>query len=211
MDLRQVESVLILDDDSSIRELLAAILESAGYEVRVAVDGEEAVALAQEMTPDVAILDIQLPGLSGYEVLRRLRQLFGLQIMIMFLTASRVTAIDRAEGLEMGADDYLLKPFDPSELLARVRALLRRAQTPQQSGASSLTPREIEVLNLLGQGHSPGEVAVRLFIAPGTVSKHVERILRKLDVHSQAQAVARAYREGLIYPGSGAFQQRAAR
>jgi len=189
-----------LDDDASLRVLLRSILEDAGFDVMAAADGDEALALAAEQAPDLAILDVQLPGLSGYEVLRRLRQRWERKIMIMFLTGSRIDPLDRAEGLEMGADDYLLKPFDPSELVARVRALLRRAQPPPSTTASgkSLTPRELEVIELLGRGLAPAEIARQLFIAPKTVSKHIERSLRKLGVHSRTQAVALAYSQGLI-------------
>lgn len=203
MSLRQLNSaprVLVLDDDASLRVLLRSILEDAGFDVMAAEHGDEALALAAEQAPDIAILDVQLPGLSGYEVLRRLRQRWDRKIMIMFLTGSRIEPLDRAEGLEMGADDYLLKPFDPSELVARVRALLRRAQPAPRTTANSksLTPRELEVIELLGRGLAPAEIASELFIAPKTVSKHIERSLRKLGVHSRTQAVALAYTQGLI-------------
>jgi DNA-binding NarL/FixJ family response regulator len=108
--------------------------------------------------------------------------------------------LDRAAGLMLGADDYLLKPFAPEELLARVHALLRRARVDRPGTANSLTRRELDVLGLLAEGRTQAEIARELVLSPKTVATHLERILGKLGVHSRAQAVAAAYRERLLEP-----------
>ncbi len=117
--------ILVVDDDPKIVSLLKRGLAYEGYTVDTAADGTEALAKAREVEPDLVILDIMMPGLDGVEVSRRLRQ--GSDVPILMLTA-KGTVADRVAGLDSGADDYLLKPFDFDELLARIRALLRRRQ-----------------------------------------------------------------------------------
>ena len=145
------------------------------------------------------MLDVRLPGLCGYEVCRQLRDEFGEALPILFVSGDRVEAIDRTAGLLVGADDYLVKPFDPDEFLARVRRLVSRAAAPETNGhAHELTNREHEVLRLLADGLGPVEIARRLVITRKTVGHHVEHIYRKLGVQSRAQAVAAAYRRNLV-------------
>lgn len=117
-------TVLVVDDDERIAASVRRALDYAGYEVAVAHDGPDAVAAAHENNPDLIVLDVMLPGFDGLEVARRLRA-FGNEVPILMLTA-RTSVPDRVDGLEAGADDYLMKPFAHEELLARVRALLRR-------------------------------------------------------------------------------------
>jgi DNA-binding response OmpR family regulator len=189
--------ILVADDDETLRALVAAVLESAGYRTVEAADGPSALRAARDEQPAALILDIEMPVLSGYEVCARVRKERGPGVPIIFLSGSRTEAMDRVAGLMLGADDFLTKPFAPDELLARLRGLLRRAaaELPRREG---LTRREHEVLELLGEGLAQREIAQRLGIASRTVGSHVERILVKLDVHSRAHAVARAYREGLL-------------
>jgi two-component system response regulator MprA len=118
--------ILVVDDDPRITDLLRRILAYEGYSVAIAVSGIEALRRTLERPPDIMILDIMLPELSGLEVTRRLRTA-GDTLPILMLTARDATA-DLVEGIETGADDYLVKPFAPEELLARVKALLRRNQ-----------------------------------------------------------------------------------
>ena len=184
------------------------LLERAGFGVRVASSGEEALAAVDEATPALIVLDVVLPGMSGYEVCRQLRDRFGDEFPIMFVSGERSESFDRVSGLLVGADDYLTKPFDSDELLARIRSLLRRAAarraqgpTPPNGGAlGELTARELQILWLLGDGSTQDEIAARLVISPRTVGTHIHHILQKLDVHNRTQAVAVAHRYGLARP-----------
>ena len=119
----QTGRVLVIEDDQEIADVLRRTLRQEGHEVQSAGDGEEALAAAAEFMPDLVILDLGLPKLDGVEVLRRLRA--GDDVPVLILTA-RTDLDDRVEGLDTGADDYLVKPFERQELLARMRALMRR-------------------------------------------------------------------------------------
>ncbi len=119
--------ILIADDDPAVRESLRRSLSFNGYEVSLASDGNEALAAAGDPAPDLVLLDVNMPGIDGLEVCRRIRA-SGNDIPVLILTA-RVEVGDRVLGLDAGADDYLPKPFALEELLARIRALLRRART----------------------------------------------------------------------------------
>lgn len=119
------ETILVVDDEISLQETLRYKLEKEGYEVEVAGDGLKGLELARSTNPDLVILDIMLPGMDGFEVCRILRQ--ETNIPVLMLTA-RDDEIDRVVGLEVGADDYLPKPFSMRELIARVKALLRRVR-----------------------------------------------------------------------------------
>jgi DNA-binding response OmpR family regulator len=118
--------VLVADDDHDILTLVSFRLERAGYEVVGARDGEEALRLALERVPDLAVLDVMMPKLDGYEVTTRLRQNRATRRMPVILLTARVQEADIARGFEAGADDYVKKPFSPQELGARVQAILGR-------------------------------------------------------------------------------------
>jgi two-component system, OmpR family, response regulator MprA len=118
--------VLVVDDDRAVREALRRTLTLAGYEVEVAEDGERTLERIVQALPDAVVLDVGLPGIDGLEVCRRVRRL-GNRVPILILTA-RAEVNDRIGGLDVGADDYMVKPFDVGELKARLRALLRRAK-----------------------------------------------------------------------------------
>ena len=118
------QTILVVDDEARIVKLVRDYLERAGFDVLAAQDGEAALTLARVERPDLIVLDLMLPGVDGLDVCRRLRQESG--VPIIMLTA-RVEEADRIVGLELGADDYVTKPFSPGELVARVRATLRRA------------------------------------------------------------------------------------
>jgi two-component system nitrate/nitrite response regulator NarL len=190
-------SVLLADGDVGERALLAQLLESAGFDVLEAARGDEAVALARTGRPGVAILEIPLPVLSGYEVCRALKSELGAGFPVIFLSGHRTESYDRVAGLLVGADDYLVKPYAPDELLARVRLLHGRFRpTGGTGGRGTLTPRENEVLALLADGLTQREIAMRLGISSRTVGTHIEHVLRKLGVHNRAQAVALHLRNG---------------
>jgi two-component system response regulator MprA len=123
-------AVLVVDDDAPILRMLERTLTAEGYEVETAADGGAALAAVERAVPDVVVLDVAMPGLDGLAVCRRLRRA-GLAVPVLLLTA-RDSVSDRVAGLDAGADDYLVKPFAPEELLARVRALLRRGVEPAE-------------------------------------------------------------------------------
>src|SRR6478735_6400291 len=128
MDDHSRGSVLVVDDEPTIAEVVARYLERAGYRTRVAGDGVEAIAAAAEQRPDLVVLDLMLPGIDGLEVMRRLREQDRDRIAVILLTAKGEES-DRVIGLRLGADDYVVKPFSPAELVARVDAVLRRIDT----------------------------------------------------------------------------------
>jgi DNA-binding response OmpR family regulator len=118
--------VLVADDDPDILQLVTFRLERAGYDVVQAVDGEEALRIATEVEPDLAVLDVMMPKLTGYDVTRKIREDDATKRMPVILLTARVQEADVARGFEAGADDYLKKPFSPQELRARVQAILGR-------------------------------------------------------------------------------------
>jgi len=128
--------ILVVDDDRAVRDALRRALTLAGYEVQAVDDGEQALEQISQSLPDAVVLDIGMPGIDGLEVCRHVRRL-GNRVPILMLTA-RDAVEDRVEGLDAGADDYLVKPFALTELLARVRALLRRGGDVAESEATTL-------------------------------------------------------------------------
>ncbi|HXK14287.1 MAG TPA: response regulator transcription factor [Gaiellaceae bacterium] len=187
--------VLVVDDDGNLRELISAVLGEAGFAVEAAGDGAEALASAKRRPPELAVVDVCLPGVSGYELCRALKERLP-ALRVLLVSGERVAPLDRVVGL-MIADDYLVKPFAPDELLARLRALGDR-RGRRDDRRHGLTHREQEVLGCLAEGLHAETIAARLVISPKTVGTHLEHIFQKLGVHNQAQAVAAAYREELL-------------
>jgi two-component system response regulator MprA len=134
--------ILVVDDDRAVREALRRTLTLAGYEVDLAEDGEQALERAVQSVPDAVVLDVGLPGIDGLEVCARLRRL-GNRVPILMLTA-RDAVSDRIDGLDAGADDYMVKPFDVGELKARLRALLRRANPGTDTAALSFAELRLD-------------------------------------------------------------------
>ena len=122
-------TVLVADDDEDILQLVSFRLERAGYKVVTAADGQQALAAAREHKPDLAVLDVMMPGLNGYEVTRQLRADAATATIPVILLTARVQEADVSRGFEAGADDYLRKPFSPQELRSRVQAILARRST----------------------------------------------------------------------------------
>jgi DNA-binding response OmpR family regulator len=151
--------ILVVDDDPLLVRLVRTNLEKAGYRVLTAADGEQAIDVAANELPDLVVLDLMLPKLDGYEVCRRIREFS--MVPVVMLTA-RGEPVDRLRGFEMGADDYVSKPFVPAELLARVRAVLRRSQ----QGGSANTPAVVRC----------GEIAIDLLRRRVTVRDEVVKL-----------------------------------
>ena len=201
--MEDARSILVVDGDPESRNRVCEALAAAGYRTRQAESGEEALVAVEERRPPLVLLDVRLPGISGYEVLRELRKRFGEELPVMLLSADRTEPFDRVAGLLLGADDYLAKPFAPDELTARVRRrLVGTAEPETERNRPALTEREEVVLGLLADGLDQREIATQLVISSKTVGSHIQHILAKLGVHSRAQAVAAAHRTGLYRPAS---------
>jgi DNA-binding NarL/FixJ family response regulator len=202
------ETILIVDDDPTTRAAIATILGDAGYVTREADSGGDALRAARLEPPGLVLLDVNLPGMCGYEVCRLLRDEFGEQFPIVFVSGARTESFDRVAGLLLGANDYIAKPFAEDELLARVQSLLGHRQVvAARALASRLTGRELQVLRLLSSGLAPDDIARLMVISPKTVGAHVEHIYMKLGVQTRAQAVAVAYRDALLETSAPAIQE----
>ncbi len=136
-------AILIVDDDDLLRRSLAFSLEQSGFESHTGASAEDAIAMSSQKRPDIVLLDIMLPGMDGLEALRYFRD--KLSLPVIFLSARR-RGLDQIIGLELGADDYLTKPFDPDILIARIHAVLRRTRTSQPGGTR---PAAIQVGDLV--------------------------------------------------------------
>lgn len=186
--------ILIVDDDRTDRVAVASALGRLCRPLIEAATGELAIELAQRERPAAVITEVLLPTISGYEVCRALKDRYGSGLPVIFVSGLRTHPADRFAGLLIGADDYLVKPIHPDELVVRVRRLMEKSEGSNVDRAG-LTRREQEVLELLAVGMHQAEIAQRLVITQRTVAKHVEHILHKLGVHTRAQAVAVALRE----------------
>ncbi len=194
--------VLLVDDDTQLTEMLAEYLQPEGMAVTAVGSGTQGLRRAQQEEYDLIVLDVMLPGLSGFDVLRQLREA-SVQTPVLMLTA-RGDDVDRIVGLEMGADDYLSKPFNPRELLARVKAIMRRARdvAPQERAELEVGPyeanlkrREVllngQVLKLTNAEftilvtlmRSPGEVVSRDALTRAALGRQLLPDDRSLDTH----------------------------
>ena len=188
--------ILVVDDDADFRGLVVSALAQAGFEPLEAATGSDALDCATRKRPSLVVLDVRLPDLSGYEVCRELRDRLGASVPVMFVSGERIESFDRVAGLLVGGDDYLAKPFELDELVARARRLVERPRGSTQT--SSLTEREHQVLALLADGLTPAEVAQDLIISRSTVGTHIEHIYEKLGARTRAHAVGIAFRSGVL-------------
>ena len=205
-------SVLVVDDEPTITEVVARYLNRAGYRTHVAATGREALDAAATQHPDLVVLDLMLPGIDGLEVMRRLRDQERDRVAVILLTAKSEES-DRVIGLRLGADDYVVKPFSPAELVARVDAVLRRFDTSRTQEAPielsdlaidpvarqvfvrdeevQLTHREFDVLLFLAR--HPGQAFSRnqlmdavwqysFYTDTSTVTVHIRRLRSKIEV-----------------------------
>jgi two-component system response regulator MprA len=207
-------TILVVDDDPSIRSVVSRGLRFEGYDVQIAGDGQEALRIAREMPLHMVVLDVMLPNLDGLEVCRRLRR--GGNTPIIMLTA-RDAVPDRIAGLDSGADDYLIKPFDFDELLARIRALLRRAQSQSEdlltfadlrldtgtreayrsSRRIDLTTREYELLafflrhprQVLTRDQILGNVWGNPDVDSNAIEVHIGRLRDKLEASGESRVI----------------------
>ena len=205
------KKILVVDDEKRIVEILQAYLERDGYQVIVAYDGQSALELARSNSPDLIILDLMLPEVSGWDVCRELRK--ESNVPVIMLTA-RDDTTDKIIGLELGADDYVTKPFDPKEIISRVRAVLRRSESKAVVSKAilsigdilidtekrlvrrgdrniDLTPIEFELIRVMAE--NPGRVYSRMQLLDKvqgdayegyerTVDSHIKNLRKKLEL-----------------------------
>lgn len=203
--------VLVVDDESAIRDMIRFALERAGMECRAAADAQEALVAINENRPDLVLMDWMMPGVSGIELTRRLRKdPFTADIPIIMLTA-KVTEDDKVAGLEAGTDDYIIKPFSPRELMARIRAVMRRASPTDEQGRIEqgaltldtvsrrvlhggeeihLGPTEYRMLEFFmshpGRAYSRGQLldhvwGANAYLEERTVDVHIRRLRKALE------------------------------
>lgn len=196
--------ILVVDDEEPIQELLRFNLEKEGYLVRVAKDGQEALKQVASDLPDLLVLDLMLPGMDGLEVCRKLRSNPKFQQIPIIMLTAKGEEIDKVLGLELGADDYMTKPFSPRELLARIKARLRRPNWQEEADAqiiirrelrvdvtgfrvhvrgeeTELTPKEFELLRVLAA--HPGKVYSREELLERIWGYEYDGDTRTVDVH----------------------------
>jgi DNA-binding NarL/FixJ family response regulator len=189
------------DADAKARAQTTRQLERAGFEVCEARTGAEALELARSLRPAAVLLDVALPDISGYQVCHMLREEYP-ELAILLMSTDRTEPHDRAAGVLLGADDCFAKPIFAGELLARL-ASHARAAAPllnEHTLAAMLTPSELRVLRQLARGVPTKTIARELSITPKTVAMHIHNAMKKLDVHTRAQAVALAHELGLVGP-----------
>jgi two-component system alkaline phosphatase synthesis response regulator PhoP len=205
--MAQKERILVVDDDKDITRLIRSYLEKAGFDVLTAYDGATAVTLLRHERPDLIVLDLMLPDMDGWDITRLIRRDERLQNMLILMLTARVEDTDKIVGLEIGADDYITKPFNPAEIVARVRAHLRARQRHNQADLSSseqfqsgpllldvgrrevkvngrlidLTPTEFNLLHTLIQ--SPGYVFTRSELIEQGLGYEYIGMDRTLDSH----------------------------
>jgi DNA-binding NarL/FixJ family response regulator len=208
--MKDCGSILIVDSDDASRLTAVQVAVRLGYDARPTPTADELIERLGADRPTLAIVEVELPGpANGLEVMRQLHEAFDGDLPVILVSASQTDAFDRMAGLMLGADDYVTKPLDAGELLARVKRSVRRGSP--QAGANGngyaryentagLSPREREILGLLAEGRTQGQIAGELVISSKTVATHIQHILSKLGVNTRAQAVAIAFRRGLVEP-----------
>jgi DNA-binding NarL/FixJ family response regulator len=217
-----MKRVLVVDDDMALRMALTRYLEKRGYSVQNAASGKEALTVLEKDPPDLVVSDVVMPEMDGFEFCRRLRTTRMGQLVPFIFLSSRGEVDARVQGHSIGADDYLIKPFEPRELLAKIESQLERsrrihteivrliqhvkvAEPSNQSsapdpGALPLTPAEEKVFWEVVQGYTNKQIGDRLFVSPRTVQTHLSNILSKFQLENRSQLVRFAFERGYKPP-----------
>lgn len=216
-----MKRILIVDDDITLRTALIRYLRNRGYAVEDAGSGAEALLRFEQAPPDLVVSDVVMPEMDGLEFCRRLRASQSGQLVPFIFLSSRKEVNDRIQGHQMGADDYVVKPFDPKELIAKIEAqlersrrihseILRLTQQSQQTALEAtpaanpnplpLTPAEAKVFWEVIQGYTNKQIGDRLFVSPRTVQTHLSNILSKLQLESRSQLIRYAFERGYRPP-----------
>lgn len=214
-----MKKILVVDDDMTLRTALTRYLEKRGYSVQEATCGTEALMRFELNPPDLIVSDVIMPEMDGFEFCRRLRAIRTGQLIPFIFLSSRGDVEDRVQGHSIGADDYLIKPFEPRELLAKIEAQLERSRRmyseiirlmqqtdrlPEPQAASPdplpLTPAEEKVFWEVIQGYTNKQIGDHLFVSPRTVQTHLSNILSKLQLENRSQLVRYAFERGYKLP-----------
>ncbi len=212
-----MERILVVDDDNTLRMALTRYLEKRGYSVQSAASGTQAMVAFEQDPPDLVVSDVMMPEMDGFEFCRRLRASRSGQLVPFIFLSSKGEVEDRIHGHAIGADDYLGKPFEPRELLAKIEAQLERSrrihreiirlmQTAAENNPAQavpplplplpLTPAEEKVFWEVIQGYTNKQIGDRLFVSPRTVQTHLSNILSKLSLENRSQLVRFAFEGG---------------
>lgn len=191
--------VLIVEDEEKIRSVVERYLTHNDYDVITAADGETAMYQAKKYIPDLIVLDIMLPDMNGFDILKKMRKIDALkEIPVIFLSGLQ-EAETVIEGLEIGADDYIIKPFDPNILVAKINVFYRRLHPEDQSSTENiieifeqLTYQERKILQWIEKGYTNKEIADKLKLTEGTIKVYNHNIFQKLQVKNRTQAIVRA-------------------
>ncbi len=204
--------LLLIDDDPNLILLVKDYLEFRGYEVTTAENGQEALSILKQLSPNMIICDIMMPEMDGYTFVQHIRENKQTgSIPVMFLSAKGQSQ-DRVKGLQGGADVYMVKPFEPEELVAQVEASLQQAKRLSQGGGRGifseptihvdpsikLTRRELDVIRLLAQGKSNQEIAGTLEVSQRTIESHISNMLNKTNLHNRTELARWAIEQGWL-------------
>ncbi len=214
-----MKRILIVDDDITLRTALVRYLGKRGYAVLDAASGIEAFDIFEQDPADLIVSDILMPEMDGFEFCRRLRASRIGQLVPFLFLSSKAEVEDRVHGHSIGADDYITKPFEPRELLAKIEAQLERSrrihaeivrlmQRPAAAAKPApvvpqplpLTPAEEKVFWEVIQGHTNKQIGEHLFVSPRTVQTHLSNILNKLQLENRSQLVRYAFEHGYTSP-----------
>jgi DNA-binding NarL/FixJ family response regulator len=211
----ETNKLLLIDDDPNLITLVEDYLQFQGYSVITADNGKDALAILEHETPDLIICDIMMPEMDGYELVEQIRQDDRISwIPVLFLSAKGQTT-DRVKGLNTGADVYLVKPFEPEELVAQVESSLKQAQRLMEKSSAglngsqgaqiqvpadvTLTRTETKVVQFVAQGLANREIAEKLNVSQRTVESHVSNMLNKTRLHNRTELARWAIQNRLAH------------
>ncbi|AFZ53243.1 response regulator transcription factor [Cyanobacterium aponinum UTEX 3222] len=208
----ETKKLLLIDDDPNLILLVKDYLEFNGYEVITANHGREAIKILEQDTPDLIICDVMMPEMDGYNFVQEIRQNPSLEWLPVIFLSAKGQSKDRIKGLTQGADVYMVKPFEPDELVAQVKSTLN--QTMRLMGSSQkkidpalriqvpksveLTPTETRVVNLVARGLSNKEISQELGVSQRTVESHVSNMLNKTGLHNRTELSRWAIQNELV-------------
>lgn len=199
--------ILVIEDEKALRENIAEIIAHYGFRIISTPTGEEGIRMALEFIPDIIICDIMLPGIDGFEVFTRVKQIPQLPATAFIFLTAKSTRSDTRIGMNMGADDYLTKPFTKEELINSIRARLEKLSKKSKhqlendelieatiEKLTSLTKAERKVLNAISEGYTTPQIAQKLFVSKKTIENHRVNISRKLNLSGPNSLISFALR-----------------